>query len=606
VVKPRARRVGVCGLAVAVAALAACSAKDEPGIEVRVDLAGFAGQVQTLQVAVAASGGGFVAQGPTNVDNIPIRTEDIDGDGQLELVATFQFPKSPVTFRVAPQNQTMLDVSGHALAFSDTALMAGDDSPAPEPLPPGGRASIALTLTTRTPGIVGPDTRTTDIKTLDPDITVTTTVMPAGLSSVATCDVDGDGARDIVIGDPAAESVGIPVGAVHILLGTNGFGSKIDLNDSATGMEFHFYGATAGDRLGAAVACANLNGDSADDLIVGAPGANGGGRVYAIFGGRMIATRSITPGSPTQKADVSWESSVADAGFGGLLFAADLNGDGKAEILAGGGGTGKVHLLKNVTQAAASAISVDDPDHVTFSNTAATSITAGDLRRAGGVDVVIGNAEAKMMSSTIKSGAIFGFADVALDGTTQYDAAAATMTMFGGENMQFGAAVLAVDTTGYGQDLIVGAPGDGAGAGAIYVYKGDSEFFSVATRNYMPPEAVMVVSGPSASGRFGAALAATPTGTTPPFDWDLVVGAPATSRNDARTLVGAAYLFAGGKTWDFPLVEQVYGAETGDRLGAFVAGGQVDADAFGDLVTVAPGGNGQSGAVYVRYDHRKQ
>jgi hypothetical protein len=593
-------------MAAVVSALTACAQKDEPGIEVRVDLAEFDGQVANLKVAIAASGGGFVAQAPTNVDNVGITTEDIDGDGQLELVATFLSPKSPVTFRVAPGNQAMLDVSGHALAYSATALMAGDDSPAPEPLPPGGRASIALKLTARAPGIVGPDTRTTDIKTLDPDITVTTTASPAGLANAAVCDVDGDGVQDIVIGDPAAENVGIPVGAVHVLLGTNGFASKIDLNGATTAMEFNFYGATAGDRLGAAVACANLNGDTADDLIIGAPGANGGGRVYAIFGGRTLPGRSITPGSPTAMADVTWESSVADAGFGGLLFAADLNGDGKAEILAGGAGTGKVHLLKNVTQAAASAISVDDPDHVTFSNTAATSLTAGDLRRAGGVDVVIGNSEAKMANSTIKSGAIFGFADVALDGTTQYDAASPTTVMFGGENMQFGAAVLAVDTTGYGQDLIVGAPGDGAGAGAFYVYKGDSDFFSVATRNYAPPEAVKVVSGPSASGRFGAALAGTPTGTTPPFDWDLVVGAPATSRNDARTLVGAAYLFSGGKTWAFPLIEQVYGADTGDQLGAVVAGGQVNGDAFGDLVAVAPGAAGMTGAVYVRYDHFTQ
>src|SRR5262249_43723433 len=160
------------------------------------------------------------------VDNVGIMTEDIDGDGQLELVATFLSPKSPVVFRVAPGNQAMLDVSGHAFAYSATALMAGDDSPAPEPLPPGGRASISLKLTAPDPGIVGPDTRTTDIKTLAPYITVTTTASPAGLANAVVCDVDGDGVQDIVIGDPAAESSGIPVGAVHVLLGTNGFGSK--------------------------------------------------------------------------------------------------------------------------------------------------------------------------------------------------------------------------------------------------------------------------------------------------------------------------------------------------------------------------------------------
>jgi hypothetical protein len=50
----------------------------------------------------------------------------------------------------------------------------------------------------------------------------------------------------------------------------------------------------------------------------------------------------------------------------------------------------------------------------------------------------------------------------------------------------------------------------------------------------------------------------------------------------------------------------VYGADTSDQLGAVVAGGQVNSDAFGDLVTVAPFANGQTGAVYVRADHFTQ
>ena len=52
------------------------------------------------------------------------------------------------------------------------------------------------------------------------------------------------------------------------------------------------------------------------------------------------------------------------------------------------------------------------------------------------------------------------------------------------------------------------------------------------------------------------------------------------------------------------LCDQVFGAAAQDRLGTFVAGGFVDGDQIGDLVTSAPDANGSdsgSGVVYVRF-----
>ena len=73
-------------------------------------------------------------------------------------------------------------------------------------------------------------------------------------------------------------------------------------------------------------------------------------------------------------------------------------------------------------------------------------------------------------------GAIFGFADVKLDTTTQYDALAPSTVMYGDKGMLFGAAVLALATTSNkGQDLLVGAPGalDSAGARANVILAPD-------------------------------------------------------------------------------------------------------------------------------------
>jgi len=200
---------------------------------------------------------------------------------------------------------------------------------------------------------------------------------------------------------------------------------------------------------------------------------------------------------------------------------------------------------------------------------------------------------------TMGGGAIFGFPDVKLDTPMQYTAP--TMVMYGGDNMLFGAAVLALATTSAGQDLIVGAPGANDAAGAFYLYKGDNNFFAVAERSM--DDHALPKAGPAAGGRFGASLAGTPNGSPPSYSrWDLIVGAPATRRGDNRALAGAAYVFGGGDGWMFPLYEQVYGASATDALGTVVAGGDVNGDGKGDLVTIAPNaasGSNNTGIVYV-------
>ena len=596
------RHLIVCSLAFAAAALGACS-NDDPGVVVSVDLAGF--DVKMLRVAIGASDGGFKMQKDTSVENVGVSTQDLDGDGALDLVTEFLRPKGSISFRVATGNMTMLDVSAHATAFDTTKIIAGADTAAPIQLPPGARQSIALTLAERPAGVVGPTTRTTDVLTAAPSVTVRT-MMPAHFASSAVCDVDADGKPDLVLGAPQANNLNLTAaGAVYVLLGKGGLGAEVDPMNGNTVMEFHFLGADSGDQLGAAVACADLNGDHVGDLIVAAPGAAlGTGRVYAVFGNQLIRSNPITPESTgTDAPDVTWTTTAAAAGFGSILFAADLDGDDKAEILvANAARSKKVHLLKNVTAAATSPISVDGADHVTFSGIAATAIAAGNLRHVpGGVDVVIGDSSAMKPTVTMGGGAIFGFADVKLDAATQYTTP--TMTMYGGDNMLFGAALLALATTSAGQDLIVGEPGDQNGAGAFYLYKGDSNFFAVTERAM--DDHPIIKAGPAAGGRFGTSLAGTPTGSPPSYSrWDLIVGAPGTPRTDARQLAGAAYLFGGGDGWLFPLYDQVFGAAATDGLGTVVVGGDVDGDKVGDLVTIAPNaaaGSTNAGVAYVVY-----
>jgi hypothetical protein len=107
-----------------------------------------------------------------------------------------------------------------------------------------------------------------------------------GASLAGGADVNGDGFPDVVIGAPDASPKGRhQAGAVWVIYGTPVPGT-VGLNALANFQGFRIIGAHAGDHLGAAVAIdRDFDGDGHDDLVLGAPGADGGrGSAYGIQG----------------------------------------------------------------------------------------------------------------------------------------------------------------------------------------------------------------------------------------------------------------------------------------------------------------------------------
>jgi VCBS repeat-containing protein len=114
----------------------------------------------------------------------------------------------------------------------------------------------------------------------------------------------------------------------------------------AQGGGFSFTGVAAGDLAGAAVALGDLNGDGLAELVVGAPGANGGlGSVYVVWGkaggfggavnladvaagngGYVIQGGTVTTGGMTL-GTAPW--------LGGSLAILDTNGDGRLDLVMG-------------------------------------------------------------------------------------------------------------------------------------------------------------------------------------------------------------------------------------------------------------------------------
>src|SRR6185436_19119215 len=95
-----------------------------------------------------------------------------------------------------------LQMNAKAMAFNTDDLIAAANGMATT-VPAGGESSIALRLEMDTSSPIGANTRTTDLGTAAIDVAVLGPKTDVNMSSLAVCDVDGNGAQDIVIGAPS-------------------------------------------------------------------------------------------------------------------------------------------------------------------------------------------------------------------------------------------------------------------------------------------------------------------------------------------------------------------------------------------------------------------
>ncbi|WP_088317700.1 FG-GAP repeat protein [Kineosporia sp. R_H_3] len=431
-------------------------------------------------------------------------------------------------------------------------------------------------------------------------------------------DFNGDGFPDAVVGE--ADGGATRGGRVHVFYGTaagltfTGSGDAPDDQVFAQGIGGVPGVDAAGDRFGAATQVADLNRDGCADLAIGAPGNNRAtGSVTVLYGSpgaglttagaQFLTQDSVTPGSGR-----------AGEAFGASLATAELDGDGIVDLVVGapfdtgtagaGADRGAVTVFYDWMTGVGRAARAD----VTLTQDAAIvpgvsengdafgySLATGDVTHDGIDDIVVG----------VPGENGYGVVDVllgTLDGGLRvgpdYSQNTAGVPGTAEVGDAFGQTVAVGDVTGDATaDIVVGAPGENSGAGAVTVVHSGSTSGPVrATGAQMITQDTAGVQGVAGAGdAFGFSLAVVELnqdGTK-----DLVVGTPGDAIGAIRNAGSVSLLYGGpsglvvlnGERLSQDWLGVAGTPEPGDAFGFSVQPLAVDGQFRDDFLVGAPG-----------------
>jgi hypothetical protein len=158
-------------------------------------------------------------------------------------------------------------------------------------------------------------------------------------ASVAAGDFNNDGFDDALLGAPGDD--GFPdarsnAGGAYVVFGSANMGGVIEITGLVN--RLRVVGATAGDALGVSAAAADMSGDGIDDILLGAPLADGpmdaranAGEAFVIWGSPLLVGVYDVASDPT----VRIVSSDPGGKFGASAATGDFGNQGRPAALVG-------------------------------------------------------------------------------------------------------------------------------------------------------------------------------------------------------------------------------------------------------------------------------
>jgi hypothetical protein len=403
-------------------------------------------------------------------------------------------------------------------------------------------------------------------------------------ASLAVGDLNADGKKDLIVGATWYSS---NLGRGYIFYNDGSYPANASSADVA------ITGSTD-DQLGITLTTGDLNTDGREDLIVGAwyPAIR---HTYVFYNDGSIPTTAAT-------ADVDLRDTTSSSSFGYTLEIADLNSDGKVDLVVGAYNdvAGKMYFYEGQANfswtlqqqplgssrvspnVAGEEIKITGEGGSNFGGEP-TGLLTGDFNNDGKIDLAVGD---RSFGST--KGRVYLFYN---DGDYPSGATSADTIITGETGYDFGYSLTSGDLNTDGTaDLIVGAIGNSTGR--VHIFYNDGLYPTTADT------ADIIITGNAASDSFGTSVV---TGDLN-FDGktDLIVGAQGYS-----TETGRAYIFYNDgsiPTTAATADVTITGETTNNRFGSRLTVGDLNADGRIDLVVGAMRYSSFMGRAYIFYN----